>query len=140
MSIDPEAFQMILSVTGGHPHGVMTTLLNAFFETRQANSTAITVAHAYAALRQTLEQFDAIYEEFWKQILDIPKADEVLIALANGEPPYRGKSATVAKRAIDGLIKNSVIVKSARGRYRFVEPVFQRWIIENNVGQPQLWF
>ncbi len=139
MSIDSGALQIILSVTGGHPHGVMATLLNAFFEAKQDGKTEIIAYHAHAALKQTFEQFDVIYEELWKRILGISKADEVLIALASGDPPYRGKPATVVRRAIDGLIKNSIILRPARGSYRFVEPMFQHWIVEKNGGQQQFW-
>lgn len=140
MSIEDSALQVILNGAGRHPHGVMATLLNAFFEAKQEGKTQIVASHAYAALEQTFEQFDAIYEELWKRILEIAKADEVLIALASGTPPYRGNPATPVRRAIDGLIKNSIISRPTRGRYQFVESMFQHWIVEKNGGQRGFWF
>ncbi len=132
MTMDAQAIHVVFDITGGHPHGMMAALLNAFLIVKQENQPIINPSTVEMAVVQTLEQFDPIYEELWKHILPISKADQILIAIAFDEPPYRGQTPTYVKRAIDFLIKNSIIYRSSRGRYQFVEPLFKRWIIEKN--------
>lgn len=134
MGIEESAMQSILTITGGHPYCMMTALTNAFFEAKNSGVELITGQMAMDSLNQTFEQLDAIYEDLWKKVLEIQDGEAVLAAIAAGDPPYRGKSPTTVRRAIDALIKTSIIVRTARGQYHFVEPMFQRWIITNIRG------
>lgn len=140
MSIHPIALDMALRATGGHPYGFMAVLANAFLTARLSGELEITVEFIRAGIEQTFEQLDAIYEELWKRILDIRGGDAVLTDIASGAPPYRGKNATLVRRAVDQLLESGIIVKTGRGQYRFVEPMFRHWILSKVGGQQMLFF
>lgn len=72
-----------------------------------------------------------IFDEVLDDLSSRPQARRVLHQLALGENAYQeGIHPNKVKRAIDRLINRAVIEKTARGSYVFVEPMFQRYILE----------
>ncbi len=127
MSVEDRAIELLIRATGGHPYCMMTALSIAFVDAKDS-AMALTRPIAEESLHQAFDQLDAVYENLWRRVSEISLGEEVLAALVEGNPPYRGNNPTAVQRAIDALIKTSIIIRASRGQYRFVEPMFQRWI------------
>jgi len=72
-----------------------------------------------------------IFDEMLDDLSSRPQVRRVLHQLAQGENTYQeGIHPNKVKRAIDHLISKAVIEKTGRGSYVFVEPMFQRYILQ----------
>ena len=133
LTMSGNAFDVLMQDTGGHPYCVMTVLFDAFLLSQIERKTQIDSEMIKNSLIRAFSQLEAIYDELWKRTLEIRGADEVLLALAEGTPPYRTNESVVVKRAINKLMDTSILKKIERGHYEFVEPMFKTWIL-NKVG------
>ncbi len=79
--------------------------------------------------------FDEILDEYKK-----PLQRDILRRLADRENIYsESKHPNEVKRAVDQLLLSGVIEKEKRGRYRFVEPMLQKYILRNYELFSALW-
>ena len=130
VTIDESALALLADKTGGHPHGVMVVIDAALMRTRLPGTAAITaddVLYGYAAALETL---GGLYAQQWIAVRARRNAPRVLMAVAEGRPPYadRGTSAGSVAKAISWLTTEGLIASSARGEHHVVEPMFAAWL------------
>jgi len=121
----------IIRLAGGHPQDTMLICSEAYYtllETGQQVLTSDIVKIAYErSIASLTPVFDEILDDYKK-----PLQREILRRLAVGEYIYReSKHPNEIKRAVDRLLISGVIEKEERGRYRFIEPMLQEYILRN---------
>lgn len=129
ITIDEGAFVELMNSTGSHPYCVMTVLMDVVLQLKLRQGRHIEQVIMQSSIERAFDQLEAIYDELWKRVLEIKGADKVLIALAEGTPPYRTNDDVVVKRALSRLLNISILKRIKRGDYQFVEPMFERWMV-----------
>lgn len=129
ISIDQNAFDELMDSSGGHPYCVMTILMDVVLQLRLRHANHIDSTIMGLSIDRSFDQLEAIYDELWKRVHEIKGAEKVLIALAEGTPPYRTNDDVVVKRALNRLLNISILKRIKRGEYQFVEPMFEKWIV-----------
>ncbi len=113
--------------TGGHPHCTMLTA-NMVLLTMAVHADVpphLLLDLAYAA---ALEDLGSTYDEVYRSLGSPPLAQEMLLRLANGEPPYAGGATTSQTRALRALVDRAIVRHVAHGRYEFVEPMLADYL------------
>jgi len=129
MSMSDTGFRMLYERTGGHPYCMMAVSYNALVHAALEGLTNINAEVVDYAYEQTLAQLEAVYDGQWQELHRFKHADAVLMALVEGKRPYSlsiGRSNVT--KAIDDLLRLSVIERKSRGEYALVEPMFGEWL------------
>jgi len=95
------------------------------------SSEIVRIAYERALITLT-PVFDEILDEVGKK----PLVREVLRRLVAGEVIYKEKNnPNDIKRAIDLLLVSAIIEKKGRGKYKFVEPMLEEYILRSYSGR-----
>ncbi|MDA8198399.1 MAG: ATP-binding protein [Thermaerobacter sp.] len=130
VTIDEPALALLAEKTGGHPHGVMVVMDAALMRTRLAGTAAITADDVLYGYASALDTLGGLYAQQWIAVRARRNAPRVLMAVAEGRPPYanRETSAGSVAKAITWLTTEGLIASSARGEHHVVEPMFAAWL------------
>lgn len=118
-----EAFALALAQrTGGHPYCTMVVANKALLaqSVQPGLPTHLLLDLAYTA---GLEDLASTYDEVYRGLSSPPLAQEVLLRLATGTPPYQGGATTGIKRALQALVDRAIVRHTGHARYEFVEPM-----------------
>lgn len=131
MEITPAALDLILNETGGHPYGVMQVANAAYVRATISGQKLINAELVSIVLNGILRQLHDTYAEQWAEITELKHLAEVAVAIAEGNRPYSIEMhRTQVSRSLDMLQRMAIIERTGRGEYRFVEPLFARWLLE----------
>ncbi|MDQ0190244.1 AAA family ATPase [Alicyclobacillus cycloheptanicus] len=130
MTITPAALGMILDLTGGHPYDVMGLVSHAYLLTATAGIDQVDADIVAGAEAQLMDHLTGIFEHQWLDVRKVKHADIVCLAICEQMPPYAvSASRSSVARALSHLLDLGIVEKrSARGAYRMVEPMFERWL------------
>ena len=118
------------------PYCVMAIMANAYLVAKMHRLDEINAEILHSSYQQSMLQLDAIYEEQWQEIRRFKGADELLTAILLGRPLHQKESTANTMRAIQNLIRLSVIKKGMlRGQYELLEPMFGEWILQKRQGK-----
>lgn len=130
VTIDEPALALLAEKTGGHPHGVMVVMDAALMRTRLAGTAAITADDILYGYASALDTLGGLYAQQWIGVRARRNAPRVLMAVAEGRPPYAGRdtSAGSVAKAISWLTTEGLIASSGRGEHHVMEPMFAAWL------------
>lgn len=121
----------IIRLAGGHPQDTMLICSEAYYTLLEAGQQVLTCDIIRIAYERAMASLTPVFDE----ILDVykkPLQRDILRRLAVMENIYtENKHPNEVKRAVDQLLISGVIEKEKRGRYRFVEPMLQEYILRN---------
>jgi len=84
------------------------------------------------AYERAMVTLSLVFDEILDTVGKKPLVREVLRRLAAAEGVYKEKNhPNDIKRVIDQLIVSAIIEKESRGKYKFIEPMLQEYILRN---------
>lgn len=129
IAIGEAEIDRLLDATGGHPQDTMQLCAALYHFMRDQGLRAVTgdlVAAAYEVALRELERPFALHwsdlggQKYLQQIAKrIARRDVLYAARADGEVPR-----AEVLRAVNGLRRRGLVVRTGRGRYEFLEPMF----------------
>lgn len=120
----------IVRLAGGHPQDTMLICTEAYYTLLEAGEKKLTSEIVRIAYERALITLTPVFDEILNEVGKKPLVREVLRRLAVGEAIYKEKNnPNDIKRAVDQLIVSAVIEKEGRGKYKFIEPMLQEYIL-----------
>lgn len=127
LGIRTPAIEALLEYTGGHPQDTMLVASEAFLAAQDAQADDVTMDLIELGHRRAMAILTRAFEELWGSLRVQRHAQELVKNLAAGERAWQGRRSAETARILALLINRGILVKVGRGRYRFVEPMFQRY-------------
>jgi len=120
----------VVRMAGGHPQDTMLISNEAYYTLLEAGEKKLTIEIVRIAYERAIVTLTPVFDEILDQVGKKPLVREVLHRMAVGDVIYKEKKhPNDIKRAVDQLIVSAVIEKESRGKYRFVEPMLQDYIL-----------
>lgn len=131
MTPDPGVVTDILRQTGGHPYDTMKMCQALYDITRDHDRSHIDANVTWLAQERATNELAAIFQSELRGWDGTPHARRILVRLARNQSVYPpGVNSGQAKKAVDALMANGVIRRIGHGRYAFHEPMFQRYLTD----------
>lgn len=125
-----EIVKEILNRTGGHPQDTMLVCSEVFYVLLEAGENTITPGIVRLGYDRALITLRPVYDEIMDALGQRFLVRDMLKRIAYGENVYvKNTNPNESKRAIDYLVSKAIIQKTGRGRYAFVEPMFQEYLL-----------
>jgi len=125
MSIDE-----LLRLSGGHPQDTMLLCNEIYYVMLESRANQLTIDFVKMGYKRALLTLSAIFDAILDELGKFPNVMLVLVSLAKGRRIYSlNKHPQEIKNAIDLLAKKAIIEKTERGKYKFVEPMFQDYLL-----------
>ena len=122
----------IVRLAGGHPQDTMLICTEAYYTLLEADEKKLSSEIVRIAYERAIVTLTPVFDEILDEVGKKPLVREVLRRLAVGEVIYKDKNnPNDVKRAIDQLLVSAVIEKENRGKYRFIEPMLQEYILRS---------
>ncbi|MDF9408671.1 MAG: Archaeal ATPase [Pelotomaculum sp. PtaB.Bin013] len=126
------ALKEIGRLSGGHPQDTMLISNEAYYTLLEAGEKKLTMEIVRIAYERAMVILTPVFDEILDEVGKKSIVREVLHRLAVGDAIYMEKKhPNDIKRAIDQLIVSAVIKKESRGKYRFVEPMLQEYVLRS---------
>ena len=129
LEIAPAALDLLLEATGGHPDDTVRAANEAFSLARALGRGAVDLDTVHRAVDRTAEW---LAPGFYAQLSEADRSGvsrDVLRDLAHGRRPYAGgRDPSTVRRTLERLVARALVEKEGRGQYRFVEPLFARYV------------
>jgi hypothetical protein len=130
--VDDNVVKEIVHLSGGHPQDTMFLCSEVYYTLLETGDNTLTHHHVRLGYNRAMLALAPIFDEVLDDLSARSQVRRVLHQLALGKNVYQeGIHPNKVKRAIDHLINRAVIEKTARGSYVFVEPMFQRYILQH---------
>ncbi|MGB9826106.1 MAG: AAA family ATPase [Desulfofundulus sp.] len=130
IEVDSEMVRGILQKTGGHPQDTMLVCSEIYYALLEAGKNIMTSKFVQLGYDRALLTLIQVYDEMLDELSQKSHAREVLKRIATRDKVYTRKdNPNEIKRALDYLIAKAIIEKSGRGSYKFIEPMFQEYIL-----------
>ncbi|NSW83505.1 MAG: AAA family ATPase [Syntrophothermus sp.] len=126
---DEETIKEILQRTGGHPQDTMLVCSEIYYALLETGEKTVTLEYVRIGHDRALLTLAQVYDEILDEIGQRVSAREVLKRLAAGDKVYAKGNPNETKRVLDVLVSKAIIEKKGRGSYKFVEPMFQEYIL-----------
>lgn len=122
----------IVRLAGGHPQDTMLICTEAYYTLLEAGEKKLSSEIVRIAYERAIITLTPVFDEILGEVGKKPLVREVLRRLAVGEAIYKEKNnPNDIKRAVDQLLVSAIIEKESRGKYRFVEPILQEYILRS---------
>lgn len=124
----------LLDATGGHPQDTMQVCARLLELARDAGARAVDGDLVTIAYEQALRELERPFALHWSELGKHKYLQQVAKRVAHDAVLYAASTAgaTVPRaeilRALDGLRARGLILRVARGRYDFVEPMFGEYV------------
>jgi len=120
----------LLKLSGGHPQDTMLLCNEIYYAMLEAGANRLTVDFVKIGYKRALLTLSTIFDELLDELRKFPNVMPVLRSLAKGDRIYSlNKHPQEIKNAVDILLKKAIIEKIDRGKYQFVEPMFQDYLL-----------
>ncbi len=130
---DDRVVREILRQTGGHPQDTMLVCSEIYYAILEAGEQTVTPEYVQLGHSRALLTLTQVYNEILDEIGQRTRAREVLKRLATGKTIYiQSDNSNETKRALDYLATKAIIEKGGRGSYKFIEPMFQEYILRED--------
>jgi len=128
---DEDVVKEIVRFSGGHPQDTMFLCSEVHYTLLETGDSVLTHDYVRLGYSRAMLALAPIFDEMLDDLSARHHVRRVLHQLAVGENAYQeGIHPNKVKRVIDHLINRAIIEKTARGSYVFVEPMFQRYILQ----------
>lgn len=126
------ALKEVVRLAGGHPQDTMLICSEAYYTLLDAGEKRLSGEIVRIAYDRALVTLAPVFDEILDEVGKKPLAREILRRIVAGEIIYKEKNnPNDVKRAIDQLIVSAVIEKKGRGKYKFIEPMLQEYILRS---------
>ncbi|OAT80396.1 AAA family ATPase [Desulfotomaculum copahuensis] len=130
IKVSTEIIKEILKNTGGHPHDTMLVCSETYYALLEAEKNVVTHGLFRLGYDRALQTLVQVFDEVLDELSQRFQVRHILKRIAAGENVYDKKlNPNETKRVIDFLVSKIIIEKTGRGSYRFVEPMFQEYIL-----------
>ena len=131
MTPNPGVVTEILRQTGGHPYDTMKMCQALYDIARDHVLSHIDANVTWLAQERATNELAAIFQSELRGWDGTPHARRILVRLARNQSVYPpGVNSGQAKKTVDALTANGVIQRIGHGRYTFHEPMFQRYLAD----------
>ncbi len=131
MTPNPGVVTEILRQTGGHPYDTMKMCQALYDIARDHVLSHIDANVTWLAQERATNELAAIFQSELRGWDGTPHARRILVRLARHQSVYPpGVNSGQAKKTVDALTANGVIQRIGHGRYTFHEPMFQRYLAD----------
>jgi len=119
----------ILDLTGGHPQDTMQLCAALYHFMRDQGLRAVTAEVVAIAYDFTLRELERPFALHWTDLGDQKYLQAIAKRVARGEPLYAARPEDEVPRAevlraVTALRARGLVVRTGRGRYEFLEPMF----------------
>lgn len=139
MSIAETEVDRILDATGGHPQDTMQLCAALYHFMRDEGLRAVTAETVGIAYEVALRELDRPFALHWTDLGGQKWLQAVAKRVARGEPLYAARpDADVPRaevlRAVTALRSRGLVVRTGRGSYEFLEPMFAEYVRRLDAG------
>ncbi|MBM4434162.1 MAG: ATP-binding protein [Chloroflexi bacterium] len=129
----------ILDATGGHPQDTMQLCAALYHFMRDEGLRAVTAEIVGIAYEVALRELDRPFALHWADLGGQKWLQAVAKRVARGEPLYAARSDTDVPRAevlraVNALRGRGLVVRTGRGSYEFLEPMFAEYVRRLDAG------
>lgn len=119
----------ILDLTGGHPQDAMQLVAALYHFMREAALRAVTAELVDLAYERAMRELERPFALHWEGLGEQKYLQQVAKRVARSEPLYAARPDTDVPRAevlraVRSLQLRGLVVRTGRGRYEFLEPMF----------------
>lgn len=119
----------ILDLTGGHPQDTMQLCSALYHFMRDRSLRTVTSDLVAVAYEQALRELERPFAMHWTDLGEQKWLQAVAKRIAGGGPLYSARAQgdvprAEVLRAVTGLAARGLVVRTGRGRYEFLEPMF----------------
>jgi hypothetical protein len=130
------AVREILQKTGGHPQDTMLVCSEIYYALLEAKEKTLVSEYVQIGYSHAMLTLAQVYNEILDEIGGRNHAREVLKRLAVGGRAYiKRDNPNEVKRVLDYLVTKAIIEKNGRGAYKFIEPMFREYILNEEPGE-----
>ncbi len=130
---DDRVIEEILRKTGGHPQDTMLVCSEIYYAVLEAEEKNVTLEYVQLGHSRALLTLTQVYNEILDEIGQRTHARNVLKRIATGNRIYiQEDNPNENKRALDYLATKAIVEKCGRGSYKFIEPMFQEYILRED--------
>lgn len=139
MAIAETEVDRILDATGGHPQDTMQLCAALYHFMRDEGLRAVTAEIVGIAYEVALRELDRPFALHWTDLGGQKWLQAVAKRVARGEPLYAARpDADVPRaevlRAVTALRGRGLVVRTGRGSYEFLEPMFAEYVRRLDAG------
>jgi hypothetical protein len=129
IAIGEEAVDRILDATGGHPQDTMQLCAALYHFMREQGLRSVTPQLVGIAYELSLRELERPFALHWTDLGEQKYLQAVAKRIARGEPLYAARPdgevpRAEVLRAVTALRARGLVVRTGRGRYEFLEPMF----------------
>jgi len=129
---EPEV-DRILDLTGGHPQDTMQVCAALYHFIRDQGLRSVTSELVDIAYELTVRELERPFALHWSDLGEQKYLQSIAKRIARGEPLYAARpEAEVPRaevlRAVTALRARGLVVRTGRGRYEFLEPMFGEYV------------
>jgi hypothetical protein len=134
MTIDDASVDRLLDATGGHPQDTMQLCAALYYLMRDASLRTVTGEILEVAYEQAMRELERPFALHWSELGSHKYLQQVAKRIAHRAVLYAADADGGAVprpevlRALGALQERGLVVKLARGRYDFVEPMFGEYV------------
>lgn len=122
----------IIRKSGGHPQDTMLVCSETYYALLEGGQDQLTLEFIRIGFERALLTLTPVFDEILDEIGKASHARKIIITLAKGMRLYSGNAnPNKVKRAVDFLVAKTLIEKTHRGTYYFIEPMFKEYLIRN---------
>jgi hypothetical protein len=133
ISIAEAEVDRILDVTGGHPQDTMQLCAALYHFLRDQGLRSVTSELVDVASEITLRELERPFALHWTDLGEQKYLQAIAKRVARGEPLYAARPEDEVPRAevlraVTALRARGLVVRTGRGRYEFLEPMFGEYV------------
>ncbi len=119
----------LLDLTGGHPQDTMQLAAALYHFMRDAGLRAVTAETVDLAYERAMRELERPFSLHWDDLGSQKYLQQVARRIAHDEPLYAARAddevpRAEVLRAVRSLQRRALVVRTGRGRYEFLEPMF----------------
>ena len=119
----------IVDLTGGHPQDTMQLVAALYHFMRESGLRAVTAELVDLAYERAMRELERPFALHWEDLGGHKYLQQVAKRVAHGEPLYAARAEddvprAEVLRAVRSLQLRGLVVRTGRGRYEFLEPMF----------------
>jgi hypothetical protein len=126
---DEQLIRDALKMTGGHPQDTMLLCSEIYYTMIEEGTGSLRYEYLKIGYKRAMTALVPVFEGVLDELGSSAESRKVLKRIANNMSVYSGEHSNKVKRVIDNLIAKSIIEKTGRGAYAFVEPMFREYVL-----------
>lgn len=131
ITISEAIVDQLLDLTGGHPQDTMQVCAELYYFMRDAGARSVSAQLLALVHEQALRELERPFALVWADLGKQKYQQAVAKRIANREVLFAASGALPrieVLRAVDAMRARGLVLRLARGRYEFIEPMFAEYV------------